>query len=109
MTYQFQNQFAPHLSQEKNKATHYMTTQINNSDDNNPGQPIEEKCLQLSSKLDQEISNLRNSPEFRELGDDQGDAEQTFAILRYLKETRPELFDTENPADGLAMLYAGMD
>jgi hypothetical protein len=109
MTYQFQNQFAPHLSQEKNKATHYMTTQINNSDDNNPGQPIEERCLQLSSKLDQAIANLRALPEFQEITREQGHDASTMAALKLLHETRPELFNPQNPADGLAALYAGMD
>jgi hypothetical protein len=106
----FQNQFAPHLSQEaENSKTDNMTTNNNSNNDNNPRQPIEERCLQLSSELDKEIANLRSSPHFRETGDDLDGAEQTFAILKHLKQTRPELFNPENPADGLAMLYAGMD
>ena len=86
-----------------------MTQKNKSNNDNNPGQPIEERCLQLSSKLDQAIANLRALPEFQEITREQGHDASTMAALKLLHETRPELFNPENPADGLASLYAGMD
>ena len=84
-----------------------MTQKNNNT--NNIETPIDERCLQLSAKLDQAIATLRTLPEFREMAREKGEGVATMAALKLLRETRPELFNKENPGDGLAMLYAGMD
>ena len=90
--------------------THDMTTKLNtNHDDSNTETPIDEKCLQLSAKLDQAITNLRALPEFQEITREQGHDASTMAALKLLHETRPELFNANNPADGIAALFAGMD
>ena len=86
-----------------------MTTNNNTNNDNNLETPIDEKCLQLSARLDQAISTLRALPEFQTIAREQGQDAATMAVTRLLKQTRPELFNPENPADGLASLYAGMD
>jgi hypothetical protein len=83
-------------------------TQKNNNN-NNIETPIDERCLQLSPKLDQVIATLRTLPEFREIAREKGEDTATMAVLKLLRETRPELFDANNPADGIAALFAGMD
>ena len=87
-----------------------MTTKLNtNHDHNNTETPNDEKCLQLSAKLDQAIATLRPLPEFQTIAREEGNDIATMEVIKFLRETRPELFNAQNPADGLASLYAGMD
>ena len=86
-----------------------MTTNNITDNDNNPEQPIEERCLQLSAKLDQAIANLLTMSQFQDIAQTQGNDIATMEVIKFLRETRPELFNPQNPADSLAMLYAGMD
>ena len=86
-----------------------MNKKSNNNNNDNTETPNAERCLQLSPKLDQAIANLRALPEFQTIAREQGHDTATMAALKLLHETRPELFSPENPADGLASLYAEMD
>ena len=86
-----------------------MTTKSNNTNDENTETPNAEKCLQLSKELDQAIHNLLTLRDFRDIAQTQGNDIATMEVIKFLRETRPELFNPQNPADSLAMLYAGMD
>jgi hypothetical protein len=86
-----------------------MTQKNKSNNDNNPGQPIDERCLQLSAKLDQAIANLLTMSQFQEIAQTQGNDIATMEAVKFLRENSPQLFNAQNPADGLAMLYAGMD
>jgi hypothetical protein len=88
-----------------------MTTKSNNNnnDDNNIETPNAENCLQLSKELDQAIQNLLTMSQFRVIAQTQGKDIATMEAVKFLREHSPQLFNKENPGDGLAMLYAGMD
>jgi hypothetical protein len=85
-----------------------MTTHTNPDEENNNEQS-EDNCLQISVRLNETVNNLRVLPEFRTMAQEKGEDAATMAIIKLLRETRPELFDSENPADGLALLYGGME
>ena len=88
-----------------------MTTKKYNSDEPSKSARGEQadKSLQLSSKLNEAINDLRLLPKYQEITIEHGEAESIMAATIFLKKTRPDLFDRSNPADGLAFLYAGMD
>ena len=86
-----------------------MKSNNTNSNDNSTEQAKEGRCLQLSAKLDQAIANLLTLPEFREIIDELGKSAATMVAIKTLRKTRPALFDSQNPGDGLASLYAAMD
>ena len=69
----------------------------------------EDKCLQLSTRLNEAINTLLLLPEFQAIARKQGDAEATMAITKLLRQTRPELFDQTNAGDGIAFLFSGME
>ena len=85
-----------------------MTTHTNPDEENNNEQS-EDNCLQISARLNETVNSLRVLPEFRAMAIIKGEDAATMAIIKMLRETRPELFHPENPADGIAFLYGGME
>ena len=85
-----------------------MTTNTSPDEENNNEQS-EDNCLQISARLNETVNNLKVLPEFRAMAMLKGEDATTMAIIKLLGETRPELFDSENSADGIAFLFGGME
>ena len=89
-----------------------MTTNLNSQEQpfdptNKRPQPV--IALTMSPRLRQAVENLSVLPEFRAIARQNGEPAMVLQATILLRETRPELFDPENPGDLLAQLFADLE
>ena len=89
-----------------------MTTNLNSQEqpfDPTNKQPQPVIALRMSPRLRQAIENLSVLPEFRAIARQHGEPAMVLQATILLRETRPELFDAQNPGDLLAQLFADLE
>ena len=89
-----------------------MTTNLNSQEqplDPTNKQPQPVIGLSMSPRLRQAIENLSVLAEFRAIARQHGEPAMVLQATILLRETRPELFDAQNPGDLLARLFTDLE
>ena len=89
-----------------------MTTNLNSQEqpfDPTNKQPQPVIGLTMSPRLRQAVENLSVLPKFRAIARQHGEPAMILEATKLLRETRPELFDAQNPGDVLARLFADLE